>query len=576
MLATTLAPIERFLTDTPLIAPGERCRVHYGYSGSSPFSSGQYRSAFLTQDGQQISPSPNNAGGQAVFLLNKRSVAPPSVVALQSAGRAVVVFEGEARDCFSGRLETLPLGEGSVVQVRVAELVTGDLQPDRIVSRSASGEDEPARVAIELARSFAPSRIPARTLPANGVMARDRSYPDMTFPSEEYRLLALFRIWSVIDAFYPYKHLMDRGWEETLGEFIPRFRGAENAAEYNLAIAAMTKLLSDSHVYIAGLVFNELIGPGFPPVSVSIVEGLPVITGFRDRGASETAGASIGDVILSVDGEDARRRLERYTGYFSGSTREGLWLKAVQHFMNGPVDRIAHLRVRKQDGSERDLMLPRRKEDFATLYHRERSGPVITVLDGHIGYADLDRLTYDQIDEMFEKLKETSGIVFDMRGYPNDTAWAIAPRLALTDNAVAAVIETTVVGTIPPHSLAAFNQTIGATPPGVSRYPGKTVMLIDERTQSQAEHTALFFRAANGTRFVGSSSAGADGEITAMVVPGGITIGFTGQSVKHPDGRQLQRIGLVPDVSVKPTIKGVQQGRDEVLEKALELLREGF
>ncbi len=81
-------------------------------------------------------------------------------------------------------------------------------------------------------------------------------------------------------------------------------------------------------------------------------------------------------------------------------------------------------------------------------------------------------------------------------------------------------------------------------------------MLIDERTQSQAEHTGLFFRAANGTRFVGSNSAGADGEITAMVVPGGITIGFTGQSVKHPDGRQLQRIGLVPDVLAKPTIRG--------------------
>jgi hypothetical protein len=40
------------------------------------------------------------------------------------------------------------------------------------------------------------------------------------------------------------------------------------------------------------------------------------------------------------------------------------------------------------------------------------------------------------------------------------------------------------------------------------RYHGKTVMLIDERTISQAEHTGLFFEAANDTKFVGSPIAG--------------------------------------------------------------------
>ena len=72
-------------------------------------------------------------------------------------------------------------------------------------------------------------------------------------------------------------------------------------------------------------------------------------------------------------------------------------------------------------------------------------------------------------------------------------------------------------------------------------------MLIDERTVSQAEHTGLYLRAANGTRFIGSPTAGADGEITTIAVPGGLSVGFTGQGVRFPDGRQLQRIGLAPD-----------------------------
>jgi C-terminal processing protease CtpA/Prc len=59
------------------------------------------------------------------------------------------------------------------------------------------------------------------------------------------------------------------------------------------------------------------------------------------------------------------------------------------------------------------------------------------------------------------------------------------------------------------------------------------------------------------------------------VVPGDIVIGFSGQAVKHADGRQLQRIGLIPDVDVRPTIAGIRAGRDEVLEKAIEVIEAG-
>ena len=50
-------------------------------------------------------------------------------------------------------------------------------------------------------------------------------------------------------------------------------------------------------------------------------------------------------------------------------------------------------------------------------------------------------------------------------------------------------------------------------------------MLTDERTQSQAEHTGLFFKAANGTRFIGSHTTGANGDVTNFFMPGGSTFG---------------------------------------------------
>lgn len=78
-----------------------------------------------------------------------------------------------------------------------------------------------------------------------------------------------------------------------------------------------------------------------------------------------------------------------------------------------------------------------------------------------------------------------------------------------------------------------------------------------------------------GTRFIGSQTAGANGDVTALVMPGNLRMSFTGHEVRHADGRQLQRVGLHPDIEAHATIKGLQSGRDEVLERALQLVRSG-
>jgi hypothetical protein len=47
---------------------------------------------------------------------------------------------------------------------------------------------------------------------------------------------------------------------------------------------------------------------------------------------------------------------------------------------------------------------------------------------------------------------------------------------------------------------------------------------------------------------------------------------FSGHSVRHADGRQLQRLGLQPHVAARPTIAGLRAGRDKVLEQAMRYL----
>jgi C-terminal processing protease CtpA/Prc len=266
--------------------------------------------------------------------------------------------------------------------------------------------------------------------------------------------------------------------------------------------------------------------------------------------------------------------MRRLGKYLAASTPQSHARKTLGRILNGPEGSTLVLKVRTRDGTEHRRELPRRAAYYATMRH-PRDGDVFKVLPGRIGYVDLDRLTVAQLDAMFERFKETRAIIFDMRGYPNGIFPALAPRLNVKNARSAASFRRRIVDALvwneqdPPTYR--FLQPI-AQAAGKSLYQGKTVMLIDERAISQSEHTGLFLESACGTTFIGTPTAGANGDVTVLTVPGGLFVTFSGHDVRHADGRQLQRIGLAPDVRVEPTIRGLRAGRDEVLERALEYL----
>lgn len=579
-LVSSFGQIERLISTLVINTYGERSRLYRGFEDDSPFSSGQYKSGFFTQNGKTITPAQNARDIPSVTILNKNSGLLPSTLPLQMAGKGLIVFEGDAGRNSAGKTDSLDLGENLIARVRLSESVFedgtgGDIQPDATVSADQSDSGKAMRTALELVRSFKPSIVVHKKLPSSAAPVKDKSYPQMPYPTLEYRLLAAFRIWNTVNYFHPYKNLITEDWESILREFIPKFEHAKDALEYDLTVAEMVTHIHDSHSYVNGDALNEYFGTGYPPIRVRLIENSLVITHFYDETAARSAGLEIGDIVLKVDGEDARQRFTRYEKYISASTTQSSADKAALAFMNGKDKSVLTLTVRSRLNKEKKVQLTRKYEDYTTLYHRERSGDILKILPGNIGYADLDRMTLEMMDEMFEKFKDTRGIIFDVRGYPNGAFfWFLTPRLTEKQNVPAALLETPIISQFSPMpSTEAAYQLIQPAQPGKWIYKGKTVMLIDERSISRSEHTGLFFRAANGTKFIGSPTSGADGEVTTFSVPGAVTIGFSGQSVRFPDGKQLQRIGLVPDIPVKPTIKGIREERDEPLEKAIQYLK---
>lgn len=555
--------------------PAMRAIVHDGYAPQAGLvSSGGYSTyakivaGVRYQRGPDVRPA--SAAVRVVYLTNPRMPLDAAPWAAQRSGHGFVVAQGPARFALGDWTE-VPLLGGRVATVRTTEWIEAAFGADVTVPATRDG----LKTALAVARKRAPikprtAQLQALPLPHP---VEDASYRDQPAPGLGLRLLALYRVWNVIDLFYPYLPLIG-DWDAVLPEFIPRFVDATTAEAYAAAVLELGTRVPDGHTFINGHPGFAALrggGPAFLAVELRWIEQQAVVTRI-DAPAATTAGLAVGDVVTAVDGEPTATRLERLLRYTSASTEATRYRNALGNLLDGPAGE-AVVTVARAKGVTRELRIARAA---AWTPPPPPTGSPYRLIGTDLGYVSLADLTPAQVGPMFEAFKATKGIVFDMRGYPQGTAWSIAPRINTRKAPYGAMFHRRFVDPSQGGQDVATLEFLQPIWPATDWiYQGQTVMLIDERTQSQAEHTGLFFEAASGTKFIGTPTAGANGDVTAMVLPGGIGWMFSGHDVRHADGRQLQRVGLQPDIRVAPTLAGIRAGKDEVLDRAVAYLRTG-
>lgn len=563
------------LLDETIVLGSTRYRLHNGYATQTGGGYNSYYSALVISAPKSIAGRSKTKTPPLAFIINENSPAFADILSgMQSAGRALIVQEGGAP---AVETFTITLPDGVKVEMRITELVNPDgsidLKPDVIVSSGAKEQALKALTENRIAQK--PTREPGpRTTQTT---EKDEPYADMVFPTVEYRLLALFRYWNVVNNFFPYKHLIGDSWNTVLARYIPKFEANKDATDYQLTVRELVTEMHDSHGVLRNAnAASEKLGTFLPPLVVGYRESQSVITKVLD----DTLPVKAGDVILSIDNEPVEKKREFLARYTAASTEQWLMRNVNARLLFGPKDSVAKLNVRGPSGEVRDVELVRSLSftDPKLMGIFKRTTPVMQVLPSGFGYVDLDRLQVGEIDKMFETVKSTPALILDMRGYPNGTAWSIAPRLTDKGNVVAALfsrplleatsLADTELAEAPNYS---FSQRLPDGPGDV--YRGKVVVLINEDAISQAEHSCMMFEAATDVTFIGTPTAGANGDITFMVLPGNLTISFSGHNVRHGDGRQLQRVGIQPTIKVTPTIRGLIDGRDEILEAAVKFLQ---
>ena len=210
---------------------------------------------------------------------------------------------------------------------------------------------------------------------------------------------------------------------------------------------------------------------------------------------------------------------------------------------------------------------------YGKIINRNNTDTCFKYLSPEITYLYPGTFKNSYMNELVPLISKSKGLVIDMRCYPSEfMVFTMGNYLNSTPKYFAKFSEPSIQY---PGLFTNKNQEmIGNSnwSSNTEHYNGKVIIIVNETTQSQAEYTTMAFRASNNAIVIGSKTAGADGNISKISLPGGITTWISGLGVYYPDGRETQRVGIIPDIVVKPTLKGIKEGRDELLEEAIKLI----
>jgi hypothetical protein len=403
----------------------------------------------------------------------------------------------------------------------------------------------------------------------NPEFKHEPAYSHLASPDAGYRLLALFRYWNIIEYFFPYKYAIGEDWNQVLAAFVPRFVAANDALSYRLAALELIGRVHDTHANLWGSepVLEAHRGKFYAPVKVQFVEGKAVVT---DTLRADPLPLRKGDVITHVDGIAVEELVRRQLPFTPASNHTTQLRDLSGRLLRGHSPQVS-LGV-ERDGARFQTRLsryPAAELNMARLYQGQVPDSSYRLISPHVGYIYPGNIKAAQLPAMFALFRPTRGLVIDLRCYPSEfVVFSLGKYLMPRPTEFVKFTG----GDVNEPGLFTFTPVLKVGEHNPDHYKGKVVILVNELTQSQAEYTTMAFRVAPQATVVGSTTAGADGNVSAFSLPGGLQTMISGIGVYYPDGKETQRAGIVPDVEVKPTLRGISAGRDEVLEKAIHLI----
>ncbi len=395
----------------------------------------------------------------------------------------------------------------------------------------------------------------------------EESFYELDWTDENQRMLPLFRFWNYVEYFYPYKYLTDQDWDDVLKEMIPTFLNAESKLDFHLAMLELVVKLDDSHAGLVTPVLDQWPYYNYLPVQFELIENKAIITSIIDEEKARLADLQVGDAITSINGRDVLSHHRANKKYIWGSN-EAAKDRNIFHTLFMGLTSSPKVTIERGSGS-RTIDLPLYKYSDIS-YTKSAPKEKWNIPTDSVGYVDLSKLEIKEVDEMMKELMDMSVLIFDVRNQPRGTYQAIAKYLLPAKTSFAAITKPGF--SYPGKFIWSGERACGEENPDY--FKGKVILLVNEKTQNHAEFTCMCLQAAPNILTMGSQTAGTNGPQSRLLLYSKYYSSFTGAGVYYYDEKEVQRVGIIPDIEVTPTLAGIREGKDDVLERALAVARE--
>jgi len=415
--------------------------------------------------------------------------------------------------------------------------------------------------------------------------------PYDTLPDAATRYLALTRFWNIINYFSPSLDLCDH-WDEAYREYIPRFRNCTSYFQYYQELQQLAARMHDGHGFLEVFPVNvPKVEPAYKmPLVLGYGEGKTYIAAVTDTSLLRMHYLQAGDQVLAWNGRKMENIYDSLLPQLSGSneafTREyacRLRLRKTWKEQNSLTLLRAKDTIKVEVTAMKPISLTSGAESGTTGISWKRIHDSLSGKD--IGYVDVGLIRKKEVEKAFAAFRDLPFVIIDCRKYPKDAQ--IKLLNALTPQG----------GTFEKILLMNFaypGTTRWESPekPGVlgklmmrkalgnpdkhnpNYYKGKVILLVDHLTMSHGEWSVMSFQLAPQVVTIGTSTAGADGNMASISLPGGMKVSFTSMGVYYPDGTRTQRKGVHVDIVVPETIASAS-GKDVIYQRALDYVRTG-
>lgn len=371
--------------------------------------------------------------------------------------------------------------------------------------------------------------------------------------------------WNIFQHFFPYFDVVGTDWKTALTDALTSAYNDKTDRDFLFTLKKFTAALKDGHVRVS--MTGNSGKESLLPLVCEWIEGQPVVVEILDKNITNVR---VGDILTEISGVNAIKKLETVKQYISAATDGWLMYRALTELLIIPDSLETPIKVEREGGEIIETTIkPVSYQDFYKLLYNGKTSKPKKLKDG-VYYLDLGNVPMEEINRLMPELEKARAIICDLRGYPKSNHDFIRHLLKEKDTSTAWMKVPRVI--YPDYEKVTYEESGWGLEPLTPALTAKIVFLTDGRAISYAESYMGFIEHYKLATIVGQPTAGTNGNINPFQLPGGYYITWTGMRVVKHEGSRHHGVGIIPNVRVERTIKGVREGRDEFLEKALEII----